>query len=450
MRYVACILLLLLPFAVSRLFAQEDTPGADYFVEAAVDNPTPYVGQQITYSFRLYQAVDLENLLYEPSTFEGFWKSDMGPATQTTQQLNGRQYRITEIDTALFPTRVGNLEIAPSAMILPETVFRDEQRLATNPVMVDVQPLPEGAPAGFAGAVGRFNMQATLDRQSVTLGQPITLRLTISGSGNLEQLPPPELPVPDDWRTYENPPRYTSAINGGLLVGEKTYEWLIVPSQTGTQTLPEVTLQYFDPEALAYRSVSTSPVTLEIFPPDGEAGQSETDLAAILAASGTILALKSVPAVIPPQSPYPGVGFWLLWLLPPGCATVSWWWILRQRRKQRDQLKIRQSRALRRAQDYLEKAQQASSNDACRIIAGAIFIYFGDKLNRRAAGLNQTDMRQAVEMNQASARAGERLLSCLEQADEGRYAPAGSVDSQMLLKKTREALAALDAVWPTE
>src|SRR5574341_1020867 len=134
MRYVACLLFLVLPLSVSPLIAQENTTGADYFVEAAVDNPTPYVGQQITYRFRLYQAVDLENLLYEPSTFEGFWRSEMGPATQTTQQLNGRQYRSTEIATALFPTRVGNLEIAPSAMILPETVFRDEQRLATNPV----------------------------------------------------------------------------------------------------------------------------------------------------------------------------------------------------------------------------------------------------------------------------------------------------------------------------
>ncbi len=447
MRYLFLLTLLL---GAPMPLVQVNTPGADYYVEAVVDNPAPYVGQQITYSFRLYQAVDLENLLYEPSTFEGFWQAQMGPATQSTQQINGRQYQITQIDTALFPTRVGDIEIAPSAMILPETVFRDEQRLATNPVTVQVQPLPEGAPVGFSGAVGRFNMQATLDRQSATLGEPITLQLTITGSGNLEQLPAPELPVPEDWRIYQNPPRYTSAITGGLLVGEKTYTWLIVPSHTGTQTLPEVTLSYFDPEALAYRSVSTSPVTLEIFPADSQSGEPSPNLDAILAASGTVLSLKPVPAVIQSDSLYPGLPFWLLWLIPPGCAAVSGWWLVQQRRRQANRLKIRQSRALRRAQGHLDTAQNVRSNDACRTIAEAVFIYFGEKLNREGAGLNQSDLQRAMEAHQVSDLVSKRIFVCLEQADEGRYAPSGSIDSQMLLRRTQEALAALDAAWKTE
>jgi hypothetical protein len=430
------------------LFVQDTAQ--DYFVEAVVDNPTPFVGQQITYSFRLYDTLDLDNPLYEPSDYEGFWRAEIGPATRSVQQVNGRQYTVTEIDTVLFPSRVGELEIAPSAMVLPETVFADEQRLATNTVPVQVQPLPEGAPSGFTGAVGRFDVAASLDRQSVTLGEPITLRLTVTGSGNLEQLTPPELPVPEDWRIYDNPASYSGSINGGLLVGERTFEWLIVPSQTGSQILPEITLSYFDPETLTYNSVSTSAVTLEIFQGGSEAGQLAPSLEETLPSGGAVLAIKPVPAVIQGGNLYPGLGFWLLWLLPPGVAVLCGWWAYEQRRRQVDHVKIRQSKALQRAQVQLQAAQKDKSNDAFRLISEAIFIYFGDKLNREGKGLNQSDLQEAMGSRNIGEALTKRVIACLEWADQGRYAPVDAGNVQTLLNRTLDALSSVDAVWKTE
>ncbi len=448
-------LLFLLLVGFVPALAQE--AGDDYFVEALVDNPTPFVGQQVTYTVRFYHAIDAENLLFQASDFEGFSRAGTDVSAQGSLSfnrnspavVNGRQYQVSELDIVLFPLRVDELEIAPSVLVLGETVFRDEQRLTTNPVTVHVQPLPEDAPEGFNGAVGRFEMIAVLDHASLTLGEPITLRITVTGSGNFEQLAPPTLPLPEGWRVYENPTSTSTGVTGGLLVGDKSFEWLVVPGQTGSQTLPEVTLTFFDPESLGYRSVNTSPVTLEVFPPEEGAAPSAFDESAFRDRPST-LPLKAVPAVLQAIDPYPSALFWLLWLAPPGLAAVCWWWSAQQRRKQRDHLKIRQSKALRRAQEYLQLAQQLPSNAACHRISEAVFIYFGDKLNREAAGLTQADLRQTMELRHVEHALQDGVIACLESADEGRFAPADSINASSLLKRTLETLASVDAVWKTE
>jgi hypothetical protein len=134
--------------------AAQDT-SADFYIEASVDNPTPFVGQQIIYTIRVYAADDQsdESPLYEPPDFEGFWRVDIEPFpfTQSPQQVNGRAYIVSEIRTALYPTLSGDLTITPANVILPETVFRPEQRIGSNTVTVKAQPLPEGAPAVATG-----------------------------------------------------------------------------------------------------------------------------------------------------------------------------------------------------------------------------------------------------------------------------------------------------------
>jgi hypothetical protein len=433
--------------------AQEAAPGADYFVEAVVDNSTPFVGQQVTYTFRLYHAVDLENLLFQPAGFEGFSRAAGASTGQGALAFtrsyaavaDGRQYQVSELDTILFPLRAGGLDIAPSVLLLAETVFRDEQELSTNPVQIEVQPLPDNAPAEFNGAVGRFEMQAVLDRASATLGEPITLRLTVTGSGNFEQLAPPELPTPAGWRVYQNRATQSTGVTGGLLVGEKTFEWLIVPNETGTQNLPEVSLTFFDPETLTYRSVSTSPVTLEIFPAEGESSQLPSVLDEVLGQLPR--SLKPVPAAIQATELYPGIGFWLLWLLPPCGAGLSWMWAMHQRHKRVDRVKIRQSIALRRAQRHLQNAQKLRSNDACRVMSEAIFLYFADQLDTVATGLTQADVTQAMQTQGIDESLLQRVAACLELADEGRYAPIDSVDIQLLRNDTLDVLIALDRHW---
>src|SRR5690349_10439225 len=135
MRSLCCsCLLIILITLLSISFVQAQDIQGDVYVEANVDNSNPYVGQQIIYSFKLYDAVGLINPLYQPSDFEGFWRIDIGVISQTSEQINGRQYTVTTISSALYPTHSGSLTIQPSSVVLPETVFRSKQTLTANPV----------------------------------------------------------------------------------------------------------------------------------------------------------------------------------------------------------------------------------------------------------------------------------------------------------------------------
>lgn len=434
--------------------AQSQDAGAEpnYFVEAVIDNPTPYVGQQITYRFRFYDAVDVTNPQYEAPDFEGFWRIDKGVVNNTSVVINNRQYNVTELDTALYPTRPGIIDISPANVLLPETVFRQEEKIAANAVTVDVKPLPENAPNGFSGGVGQFNLTATLDRQSALLGEPFVLRLSISGTGNVEQLTLPDLPIPADWRLYANPTTITATETDTLLVGEKVYEYLLIPGRVGQQTLPGITFDYFDPLTGVYRSANTEPVILEISSPI----QVTLQLSPSVVENGTIagatpLPLKPINSTLQTGTINQGVVFWLLWLLPPVATLMSWWWIWQQKRNQLRHKMTRPSMALEHAQTRLRTLSKTTSTDKYQDVRAAILNYFTDKLNYSGEELNDAELEKILATsNNISSNLGKRILLCLEWSDEGQYAATGSIDVLTLINRTSETLVVVDNNWKSQ
>lgn len=443
MRRLSLFLIFLL-LGILPTFAQ-DAAGGDYFVESSVDNPAPFIGQQITYSFRLYDAVGLDNPLYEPSDFEGFWRVDLAGVSQRLEQLNGRQYSVSEIRTALYPTRIGDITIAPASAVLPETVFQPKRELKADSVVVQAQPLPDGAPPDFSGAVGQFQMSATLDRQSIKLGEPVKLQITITGNGNIEQLPLPSVPVPSTWRSYENPSSYTAAQQDDKIIGTKTFELLIFPDQPGAQSLPVVSLSYFDPSALAYRSVSTSPVQVEVLPSDSVQPQVASAPSAV--SPNFVIAFKPLPASLQIGGDSPGLGFWLLWLIPPGIIIAAWGWRLYNQRVMRDRAIIRRSHALRVANNRMDAARRMAAKEASAQVRAAVLGYIADRLNADTENALNLDWRDEGNKKNLPLQTSRQLQSCLELASQGLYAPTSELDGKSLVERVSRMLAEIDRTW---
>lgn len=433
---------------VSTAAGQDVSTDRDYFAEAVVDNAAPYVGQQMTYRFRFYDAIDVTNPQYEAPDFEGFWRIDKESISRVPQQLNNRQYIVTELDTALYPTRPGIIDISPAKVLLPETVFRAEEEVSANIVRIDVRPLPDGAPQGFTGAVGQFELSATLDRQSAPLGVPFTLRLAVTGTGNVEQLTLPDLPAPSDWRTYTNPTTFTTRETDGLIMGEKVYEYLLIPGQVGSQVLPGIIFHYFDPINALYRSVNTQPVTLEVLPSSGAAIQpSPSADALVLTPPATLLPLKPITGEIQNGAIFPGFFFWILWLLPPLGVVGCWWWVRQQKRNRLRLTITRSSKALEQAQARLQNLSRISTPETYHHIRRAIMNYFADKLNHQGDEFNDTDLERILADTNLPPNLSKRILLCLEWVDEGQYAPTGTIDLLTLVTRTSETLAVLDSAW---
>ncbi len=438
MRYLLIALLIVVLGSFGAM--AQDTGGENYFVEAVVDNSTPYVGQQITYIFRLYDAAGLDNPLYEPSDFEGFWRIDLGGVSQHVEQLNGRQYTVSEIKTALYPSRTGAISIAPAGVLLPDTVFQSKRELKANPVVVQVQPLPEGAPADFSGGVGQFQMSVTLDRQSVHLGEPVTLRLTVTGSGNVEQMPLPTVPFPSTWRVYENPASYSATQQNDQVIGSKVYELVILPDQAGVQALPVVTLNYFDPAALVYRSVSSAPVEIEVLSTDSVAFPTpEADNSV-----SSVMILKPIAATLP-DSDNAGLFFWFLWLIPPLVVAASWGWRSYQQQLRRNRLVNRQSQALQSAYKRLDASKKMASKAACEQVKIVVTGYIEDKMGLSAG--QAANWQQAMKTRGIPVQIGQELQSCIDFADQGLYAPDSNWEIKTLIDRVSKILSDVDRLW---
>ncbi|MBZ0274971.1 MAG: BatD family protein, partial [Anaerolineae bacterium] len=422
----------------------------DYFVEAGVDNLTPFVGQQIIYTFRFFAASDINlppQTRYQPSTFEGFWYGGESGEEQTIQQIGNRQYIVREIRTVLYPLRAGTITVAPAGIVFPATVFRDEQTLTADPITFTVQPLPDSAPVGYNGAVGHFDMTVSVDRVEVKQGEPVLLRLAVSGVGNLEQMLSPELALPADWGKYPNEPVYRLLDTSGTLA-EKVFEWQIVPVQSGEQTLPAVTLYFFDPTNITYRSISTTPVTLRIIPAEtsDSARVESPDMAASL---NGLRPLKPAPdslGVVPPDAGLP-YGICLAFFLPLGFVLGVGGWDYRRRWLDRNRTRWQQSGARTKAQQTLQPLVKTPPPQVYSGIQMAVLVYLSDKTAIDLTQKGYTELQSIITTNGVSERICKELIVCLEAADEGRFAPGTAGNVSTLVKRTWSALTAADREW---
>ncbi len=423
--------------AISPSFAQ-DVQG-DVYVEASVDNANPYIGQQIIYKFKLYDAVGLTNPLYQPSDFEGFWRVDIGVLAQTIEQINGRQYTVTTIATALYPTQSGETTIKPSGVVLPETVFRAKTTLTANPISFIVQALPTGQPIDFGGAVGQFNVSAALDHQSANLGEPITLTLTVSGTGNVEQLSSPT--EPQNWRSTVTAGNYSSELQNGIIVGKRDYQIVFFPTTAGKQPLPPITLSYFDPDTHTYRSVGTAPVDVQVL------GNSNNTMSQSAPLPETSLKLKPISGVIVNNSDLSVEVFSILVLVPLLVVLSSFGWQRTKTKRQKQQILIRQQRALQMATQQMKHVTFSETQTAYEQISQIIQKYVADKLNIDLLGSNKLDILALMNRAAVSQSAIGLMTMLIQQIDEGLFAPSIQEMPPSRREEITKLLSNIDQQW---
>lgn len=248
------------------------------FIRTVVDNPTPYEGEQVTVTIYLYVRDRLQAnpaIKTEPTT-DGLWLHDLLPPNRTpdaSRQLVGdtvfTAYTLRRF--AAFPLHAGDVTIGPLAISIDTSsvfdIFGPRRRQTVErsglPTVLHVKPLPAtNRPAGEI-AVGRFQLNAKLDRAQAATGDAVTLTATVTGDGNIRtvQLAPPALPgmeilAPEVKDIVEAP--------NDLVGGTREYRWLLVARQPGRITIPALTLQTFDPRSGQYHTVSSQPLALEV------------------------------------------------------------------------------------------------------------------------------------------------------------------------------------------
>lgn len=268
----------------------------DVYIKAVVSNKSPYIGQQVILTYKIYTKVPVSNLMVKKlSSFQGFWSKSLmdnkRQYQQTTEIINGEEYIVAEINKfAIFPQKTGKLIIDPTEMECTvqlrvkgksrrgdpfEDFFNDpffnrnvkniNTLIKSNPITINVKPLPQqGKPDGFNGAVGNYRLSSRIDRTSLTANDALTLTYTISGKGNLELIDLPHVNFPVDFESFD--PKVTTNIktSGSGISGKKKFEYLAIPRNGGEFEIKPITLSYFNPSDKRYHSLSSEKYDIHV------------------------------------------------------------------------------------------------------------------------------------------------------------------------------------------
>ena len=270
---------------------QNETPAGNIskdnlFVRVAVDKANVSKGEQILATVKLYisQNVPLNGFdeVKLPS-YEGFWTKDIDVPTQvnfTREVFNGKIYQVGVLKkTILFPQQIGTIRIDPFEITcLVRQRVRQQQgffddffdnyqivkaKVVSDPVAISVKDLPN-QPANYTGAVGNFSLNGAIDKTSLKSNEAVTLKLNISGSGNLTLINPPKIELPQDFESYEPKTTDKTLANDNGLNGSVSFEYLFIPRFAGNFTIPAIQFVFFNPSTRKFETRSTEAYNLKV------------------------------------------------------------------------------------------------------------------------------------------------------------------------------------------
>ncbi len=267
-----------------------DSGRRDVYVTAEVSETAPWVGQPFSYTFRLFNAVQVTDAKFQAPEFSGFTAEELEDRKSHRTVVNGREFIVTEVFFILVPMKTGALKIEPAVLQVDipqrtrqprpfsglDAFFGRSQMttriLETDPIAVQVKDLPPRPPGtAFSGLVGRFEISASLDKTTIQVGDSTTLAVTISGSGNIMDAQAPVIPAPTEFKAYADNPETQIQPGPQGYSGNKIFRTALVPVQPGQYRIDPIVLTYFDVESGEYHDIATSPFDLTVSPSEAAA-----------------------------------------------------------------------------------------------------------------------------------------------------------------------------------
>ncbi len=429
---VSLTILAMAAIAVPAVLAQAP-PAEALFVRASVDNERPYLGQQITYSLRIYhnKNADLSSLRirYIRPDFAGFWNSQQTEQAEYEETIESSEYRVVEVRTVLFASVVGAANIEPAVLEILTGTSNTPGRLESSLVAAEVRPLPVPEPDRFTGGVGRFEISAAVDAAEGNLNEPVTLTVRVSGEGNIEALPDPDWPQFIGWRVIESPVSVESQDVAGQITWSRTYEIVLVPEQAGGLTIPEIRYPHFDPAQERYVEVATAPIAVSI----GDAAGAPTvpSLPAVEDAAEDVPEVRPIKAV-PPSLRQAGVelaesmAYWAVWAIPPLVVIGAVTWRRRRASQEAARAEVMRNSALPDSRAALARAVNSGSDP--RVAASeALLSYLSAQLKMQVSGVTREALFRRLREAGVGSDLEDRVSEVLTEGESAKYTPpAGS------------------------
>lgn len=426
----------------------------DAFIRAIVSKNNIYEQEGFTVTFRLYTTLNIVNFgKIQFPEFEGFMVEEIPlPVNQQLQmeRYNDRNYYTADLrKTLLFPQRsgqitipAGNIEMVfsvPSGRSVStffgtqEVMVDVNKNLTTNPLSVNVKPLPADKPASYANAVGSFTLTPSISTEKAKANEAITLTLEISGTGNMKLIRNPEVSFPDNFELYD--PVVDNALNATTngLNGIRKISYMVIPRYEGNYTIPQLEFTYFDPATNRYKTLTTPEYKLQIAKGDpGSAAASDFVNRQDVKVEQDIRFLKTGEiSYLSRTNFFVGSFAYWLWYLIPLTLLILLFLINRKQARENANVALMRTkkankmavRRLKTAGKYLkEQDKEQFYNEVLRALWG----YFSDKLSIPLAQLSKQNIESELSKQGISEELVGKFMHILDTCEFARYAPAES------------------------
>lgn len=424
----------------------------DLFITATASKTTVHEQEAILLTYKVYTVVNLRQLYGKMPDLKGFHTQEVELPQQKTftlEHYKGRNYNTTVWSQyVLFPQQTGKLEI-PSitfdGVVAQQTISDDpfdaffngggyvevKKKITTPKVVINVQPLP-AKPAGFSGAVGEFKLASFINATDVKTNDAVTIKLTLSGTGNMKLIGTPEVKFPQDFEIYD--PKVTDdykLTNSGL-TGTKTFEYLAIPRHAGNFTIPAIEFTYFDLKSNSYKTLKTEAYNLKVAKGQGNADQVISDFTnkeSVKMLGKDIRFIKLGDSSLRPKGDFffGTVGYYLCYLIPL-LLFVVFAVIYRQKALENANVaKVKTKKANKVATRRMKLAgkllAENKKNEFYDEVLKALWGYISDKLSIPVSQLSKDNIEAELTNYGVQEALIAEFIGVLNECEYARYAP---------------------------
>ena len=425
--------------------------GSDLFIKVSANKKRGHEQEPILLTYKVYTLVSLTQLRGDMPDLKSFYSQEVDLPQQksfSVERVNGRPYRTcTWSQYVMFPQMTGKLQIPSITFegivvqqnrnVDPFEAFFNggsgyievKKKIVAPSIEIQVDPLPE-RPANFSGGVGQFNISAQLDKTSTKANDPVSLRIIVSGVGNLKLIKQPVINIPKDFDKYDPKITDQTKLTNNGLEGSKIYDFLIVPRHQGKYEIPPVEFTYFDTTTGSYKTARSESFTLDVAKGSGaEAVNDFTGQAGLQELNKDIRYIKTGDARQKGLDNFffGSVAYWAT-LIVLALIFISLFIVFRQRAIDNANVtKMRGKKANKVATKRLKKAAllmaENKPSEFYDEVLRALWGYVGDKMNIPVEQLSHDNISQRLSERQVDAEVISQFIEALDECEFERYAP---------------------------
>lgn len=427
----------------------------DLFITATASKTNVFEQEAFVLTYKIYtRESNLQLNNAKLPDFKGFHSQEIEMTTNarwTPEHYRGRNYYTTVYrQFVLFPQQSGKLYIDPAQfqMTIGKPVQSDDpfdaffnggsnvieikKSIATPKIAINVSPLPAGKPADFSGGVGEFTVSSSINSKELKTNDAITIKLVISGTGNLKLISNPEIKFPEDFEVYDPKVDNQVRLTREGLTGNRVIEYLAIPRHAGTYKIPGVSFSYFDIRSKSYKTLKTEEYVVNIEKGAGNADQviaNFTNKEDLKVLGEDIRYIKQNEVTLQPKGSffYGSMSYWLFYIIPALAFIIFFIIYRKQAAENANVAKVRTKKANKVATKRMKLAGKLLSENKKDAfydeVLKALWGYISDKLNIPVSRLSKDNIEEELRNHGVSEVLIKDFLNALNDCEFARFAP---------------------------